>query len=467
MTKREEGEIKGKASRIMLILLFLSMSTSASSLHMVKAISTIHIRADGSVDPVTAPIQRNGDVFTLTGNVASDTDGIVIERNNTILDGMGYTLQGTSAPLSNGVYLSGIGSVTIRGVKVKAFDYGIYLYNSPNNNISENEITDNEYGIYIDTYSSNIKISGNKIANNNYGISCVLYSDDNLILGNNITENSLVGVWIVGCSSNNISENRIVANEQNGIRLETSSDSSIYHNDFMGNANQVYTYDSTSVWDNGYPSGGNYWSDYAGSDNYFGPYQNQPGKDGIGDTPYNCSGNDQDRYPLMKAWTNIAIQTVSPCKTVVGQGQNVTITVSVQNQGWDGQTTNITVYVNATIVSTFENVIIVGGSQTTLNFTWQTGTFSRGNYVISAQADPAPGETDTTDNTFQNWIIVTIKGDINGDGTVDIYDAILLAGAFNSVRGSSNWNPNADINSDGTVDIYDAIILAGNFGKKS
>ena len=65
-------------------------------------------------------------------------------------------------------------------------------------------------------------------------------------------------------------------------------------------------------------------------------------------------------------------------------------------------------------------------------------------------------------------------GDINGDSIVDIYDAVLLAKAFNSHRAnydyqgepaSPNWNPSADLIGDGVVDIYDAIILAGNFGK--
>ncbi len=58
-----------------------------------------------------------------------------------------------------------------------------------------------------------------------------------------------------------------------------------------------------------------------------------------------------------------------------------------------------------------------------------------------------------------------LLGDVNGDGSVDIYDAIILAGAYNSVPGSPNWNPNADINNDGIVDIYDAIILAGNYNQ--
>lgn len=58
-----------------------------------------------------------------------------------------------------------------------------------------------------------------------------------------------------------------------------------------------------------------------------------------------------------------------------------------------------------------------------------------------------------------------LMGDINGDGVVDIYDAIILANAYNSKPGSSNWNPNADINGDNAVDIYDAIILANHFNQ--
>jgi hypothetical protein len=57
----------------------------------------------------------------------------------------------------------------------------------------------------------------------------------------------------------------------------------------------------------------------------------------------------------------------------------------------------------------------------------------------------------------------TIAGDINGDGTVNILDAIILANAFLTKPGDPNWNPNADINSDGVVNILDAIILANHF----
>jgi hypothetical protein len=58
-----------------------------------------------------------------------------------------------------------------------------------------------------------------------------------------------------------------------------------------------------------------------------------------------------------------------------------------------------------------------------------------------------------------------LVGDINSDGTVDIYDAILLARSFNCRSGDPNWGPSADINVDNVVDIYDAILLATNYGK--
>jgi hypothetical protein len=54
--------------------------------------------------------------------------------------------------------------------------------------------------------------------------------------------------------------------------------------------------------DNRYPSGGNYWSDYNGTDLYGGPFQNVTGSDGKGDTPYSIDVNNVDHYPLMTPW---------------------------------------------------------------------------------------------------------------------------------------------------------------------
>jgi hypothetical protein len=64
-----------------------------------------------------------------------------------------------------------------------------------------------------------------------------------------------------------------------------------------------------NVWDNGYPSGGNYWSDYNGTDLYSGPYQNVTGSDGIGDKPYVIYANNTDDYPLMGMFSDFSVAT--------------------------------------------------------------------------------------------------------------------------------------------------------------
>jgi hypothetical protein len=60
-------------------------------------------------------------------------------------------------------------------------------------------------------------------------------------------------------------------------------------------------------------------------------------------------------------------------------------------------------------------------------------------------------------------VVVSILGDVNGDGTVNILDAITLGNAFLAAPSSSNWNANADVNGDNVVNILDAIILANHF----
>jgi hypothetical protein len=136
------------------------------------------------------------------------------------------------------------------------------------------------------------------------------------------------------------------------------------------------------------------------------------------------------------------------------------------------ETSNVTVYANTTSIACAQNVTFSIANSTLfarvriITFTWNTAAFAYGNYTISAYVTLVPGETNAANNSLTGGnVTVTIPGDINGDGKVDIYDAIILASAFGSSPGMTNWNPNADINGDGTVDIYDAIIMASYFGQ--
>ena len=58
-------------------------------------------------------------------------------------------------------------------------------------------------------------------------------------------------------------------------------------------AQQPYSNESINVWDYGYPSGGNYWSDYVGVDAKSGPHQDLLGSDGVGDTLYVIDVNNR------------------------------------------------------------------------------------------------------------------------------------------------------------------------------
>jgi hypothetical protein len=124
----------------------------------------------------------------------------------------------------------------------------------------------------------------------------------------------------------------------------------------------MYSSNSVNAWDDGYPSGGNYWSDYTGVDLRKGPYQNETGSDGIGDTPYSIDSDNADRYPLMNLWRRL-------------------------------------------------------------------------------------------------------MGDVDGNGWVNVLDAIDLSTSFGKSIGQAGFNPNADFDGNGVVNILDAITLANHYNQ--
>jgi len=84
-----------------------------------------------------------------------------------------------------------------------------------------------------------------------------------------------------------------------------SLDIRIYHNNFVSSGfgwsssgGFGRTIEGNISWDNGYPSGGNYWKYDTHTDSHKGPYQSHRGSDGIVDNPHSLGDLGADRYPL-------------------------------------------------------------------------------------------------------------------------------------------------------------------------
>lgn len=154
----------------------------------------------------------------------------------------------------------------------------------------------------------------------------------------------------------------------------------------------------------------------------------------------------------------IGITGITSSKTVVELGLAIFVNVTILNYGLNPETFNVTVKANATKIGNKKVLSLSSRNSTTLTFKWNTTTYPKGNYTISANATTVIGETYKDDNTLANWwVFVTIQGDVNGDRKVEISDLIIMVNAIPSAPGWPNWNPNADINDDGFVDLADIV----------
>ena len=214
------------------------------------------------------------------------------------------------------VILVSCDNITVQNLSLSNNAVGVELWATNNSVISESNIT-GEVGVEVD-FCNHDSIIGNNITNGFDGIGFDTCSD-NSIDGNNIENSTSYSIHFYSCSGNNISgnnitnsgdigleqsaNNSIIGNDVPDLAFWLSSGNMIYHNNIYLHSSVANIYQSTNVWDDGYPSGGNYWSGYNGTDFFQGLYQNVTGSDGIGDTPYMIDANNLDNYPLIGAYS--------------------------------------------------------------------------------------------------------------------------------------------------------------------
>lgn len=255
-----------------------------------------------------------------------------ITSNNVEISGFNITGATQWYPPACGLYLDSVSNVSISGNYVANNTYGIRMNYSNNNTLANNRIWLNHFGINMQSDNDNNTVIKNSFSSHT-GVSLSLWSgsDGNLVTQNAFFDNS-DGVDIGYSNFNVISYNNISYNGL-GIDIEQiGNNNTICHNNLINNTDQAHSIlGATNFWDDGYPSGGNYWSNYAGVD---------AGNDGIGDAPYTIDANNTDRYPLMGSFSDFnatseyCVQTV--CNSSVSGFQSSATSISFNVTGEDG-----------------------------------------------------------------------------------------------------------------------------------
>lgn len=271
------------------------------------------------------------------------------EPNGIFYLGSNDTITGNNINISSTDSSSGIGSLNVYSgssydhitnnyirsyLKASGSQFGLYYeYGLTDSVISGNQFTSaagNGSGIELNGYNNHDSISSNTFTFPS-GINSVLGLNLNDFLNGTLSNNSIYNTnkslnW--NGASHVVINGNYFYNQYTAMYLSDSNNLTFYQNDFVNFTDTLVESGEISnvSFNVQYPVGGNYWSNYTGSDKYAGPGQNIPGPDGIGDTPFRIAYNLTDKYPLMKPWTR-------PTATFTESGLSSGSSWSVQYDG--------------------------------------------------------------------------------------------------------------------------------------
>jgi len=253
--------------------------------------------------------------------------------------------------------------------------------------------------------ASCVNISDN-IISGSLGRGIQLSQTSNSTLCDNSISNCSIGISIEDCSLIDISRNNISQIKSYSLDFLLSDNVNVYHNNiYDGNAHFV---DSQVACDNSYPSGGNFWSRYSGSDN---------DGDKIGDTPFIPDPNAtsiEDRYPLITAFPcihDLELEGLGTDTPVFNRGRIVNVELGIKNTGHFNEIFNATIYSNSTAIAEATGTIATDDSLIII-LSWNTTEFSGGDYFLWAQVEPVSGETYILNNEYSYGVITIFDAQV-------------------------------------------------------
>jgi len=307
-----DAEMKKTALAVLVILLFLDTGgiqftrlgvaqtpedVDAGELLAAEAQTlTVTIKPDGSLDPLSNVLQREGNVYTATADLNFSID---VQKSNIVLDGANHALRGPGSSQNFVAITLMANNVTITDFRISGWRAGVYVAFN-NNTVTNNVFVDNYKGIAV--YASDCILSKNSISGSNIGVlidsgAIQPQGDNNLIIQNQLASNNwafdILNSNGTTITKNNVTDNAVILTlgtfkaNSNLAGLHT-----FYLNNFLNNkqplhvpfggpfVSSVVTLSPAGNWDNG--TVGNYWSDY--SSKY--PNASEIGHLRIGDTPY-------------------------------------------------------------------------------------------------------------------------------------------------------------------------------------
>ncbi len=289
------------------------------------------------------------------------------------------------------------------GYKLQNEEVGYIGVFHSSNIVLRNITLDSSGELYI-VSSSNIQVLYSTINGTYYGL--IAQDSSQLTIFGSYFTNNKYSIRGYALTNSTIDNNTFYLNTY-GLYLYNSSGNEIYHNNFFQNTNQAYD-NENNTWSLAPPKGGNYWSNYNGTD---------ANHDGFGDTPYVIPGGlAKDYYPLMHPWDAVppTVSISSPANGKLLNTKSVTVywngtdnigishyEVSLDNSQWIN-VGNATKY-------TFQNV--EDGQHTVYVKAFD---FSNNNATaeVSFEVDTTPPEIQfvyPADNSYVNTTNVLIK----------------------------------------------------------